>query len=156
MRALGTQGYIHVGGCQNYRPLLGSLNIRCRIILRTQKGTIILTTSHVHMNMRYLHVRSSLCVLSIYPSIYLSIYLPIHLHISLPHYIYIYIYTLCIFKSLRLRPPTPEAYGKTADFGTLCIPGSSQRRDPSAALLSSSDRSRLAALNVMLTPCPVP
>ena len=52
------------------------------------------------------------------------------------------------FKSLRLRPPTPEAYGKTADFGTLCIPGSSQRRDPSAALLSSSDRSRLAALNV--------
>ena len=61
-----------------------------------------------------------------------------------------------LFKSLRLRPPTPEAYGKTADFGTLCIPGSSQRRDPSAALLSSSDRSRLAALNVMLTPCPVP
>ena len=60
-------------------------------------------------------------------------------------------------KSLRLRPPTPEAYGKTADFGTLCIPGgSSQRLDPSAALLSSSDRSRLAALNVMLTPCPVP
>ena len=60
------------------------------------------------------------------------------------------------FKSLRLRPPTPEAYGKTADSGTLCIPGSSQRLDPSAALLSSSDRSRLAALNVMLTPCPVP
>ena len=60
------------------------------------------------------------------------------------------------FKSLRLRPPTPEAYGKTADFGTLCIPGSSQRLDPSAALLSSSDRSRLAALNIMLTPCPVP
>ena len=57
-----------------------------------------------------------------------------------------------IFKSLRLRPPTPEAYGKTADVGTLCIPGSSQRRDPSAALLSSSDRSQLAALNVMLTP----
>ena len=65
---------------------------------------------------------------------------------------------LCLlqFKSLRLRPSTPEAYGKTADFGTLCIPGSSQRLDPSAALLSSSDRSRLAALNVMLTPCPVP
>ena len=61
-----------------------------------------------------------------------------------------------IFKSLQLRPPTPEAYGKTADFGTLCIRGSSQRLDPSAALLSSSDRSRLAALNVMLTPCPVP
>ena len=67
----------------------------------------------------------------------------------------VFIYLNFIFKSLRLRPPTPEAYGKTADFGTLCIPGSSQRLDPSAALLSSSDRSRLAALNVMLTPCPV-
>ena len=66
------------------------------------------------------------------------------------------VFTVFLFiKSLRLRPPTPEAYGKTADFGTLCIPGSSQRLDPSAALLSS-DRSRLAALHVMLTPCPVP
>ena len=63
---------------------------------------------------------------------------------------------IVLIKSLRLRPPTPEAYGKTADFGTLCIPGSSQRLDPSAALLSSSDRSRLAALSVLLTPCPVP
>ena len=68
----------------------------------------------------------------------------------------IFVFTKRRFKSLRLRPPTPEAYGKTADFGTLCIPGSSQRLDPSAALLSSSDRSRLAALNIMLTPCPVP
>ena len=69
---------------------------------------------------------------------------------------YTILYYTILFKSLRLRPPTPEAYGKTAYFGTLCIPGSSHRRDPSAALLSSSDRSRLAALNVMLTPCPVP
>ena len=36
-----------VGSCQNYGPFLGALNIRCRIILRTQKGTIILTTTHV-------------------------------------------------------------------------------------------------------------
>ena len=35
-----------------------------------------------------------------------------------------------IFKSLRLRPPTPEAYGKTADFGTLCIPGSDETPAP--------------------------
>ena len=49
----------------------------------------------------------------------------------------IQIKAILLFKSLRLRPPTPEAYGKTADFGTLCIPGSSQRLDPSAALLSS-------------------
>ena len=34
------------GGCQNYGPFLGTLNIRCRIIIGTQKGTIILTTTH--------------------------------------------------------------------------------------------------------------
>ena len=86
------------------------------------------------------------------PHIYVYIYIYLYTCI----YVYIHVFLLCLFKSLRLRPPTPEAYGKTADVGTLCIPGSSQRRDPSAALLSSSDRSRLAALNVMLTPCPVP
>ena len=36
-----------MGGCQNYGPLLGPLNTRCRILLRTQKGTIILTTTHM-------------------------------------------------------------------------------------------------------------
>ena len=41
----------HVGGCQNYGPFLGTIKNRCRIILRTQKGTIILTTTHVlHSN----------------------------------------------------------------------------------------------------------
>ena len=34
-------------GCQNYGPFLGTLNIRCRIIIGTQKGTIILTTNHI-------------------------------------------------------------------------------------------------------------
>ena len=29
---------LHVGGCQNYGPLLGPLNTRCHIILRTPKG----------------------------------------------------------------------------------------------------------------------
>ena len=38
---------IEVGGCQNYGPFLGTLNIRCRIITGTQKGTIILTTTQV-------------------------------------------------------------------------------------------------------------
>ena len=37
----------HVGGCQNYGPVLGTVNIRCRIILRTQKRDLILTTTHV-------------------------------------------------------------------------------------------------------------
>ena len=32
----------HMGGGQNCGPLLGPLNTRCRIILRTQRGTIIL------------------------------------------------------------------------------------------------------------------
>ena len=36
-----------MGGCQNHGPLLGPLNTRCRNIIRTQKGTIILTTTHV-------------------------------------------------------------------------------------------------------------
>ena len=36
-----------MGGCQNYGPFLGTLNIRCHTILGTQKGTIILTTTHI-------------------------------------------------------------------------------------------------------------
>ena len=35
-----------MGGCQNYGPFWGTLNIWCRIIIGTQKGTIILTTTH--------------------------------------------------------------------------------------------------------------
>ena len=37
----------HMGGCQNYGPFLGTLNIRGRIIVGIQKGTIILTTNHI-------------------------------------------------------------------------------------------------------------
>ena len=36
-----------MGGCQRYDPFLGTLNIRGRIIIGTQKGTIILTTTHI-------------------------------------------------------------------------------------------------------------
>ena len=36
-----------MGSCQYYGPFLGTLNNRCRIILGTQKGTIILTTTHI-------------------------------------------------------------------------------------------------------------
>ena len=38
----------HLGGCQNYGPFLGPLKNRCRIIIGTQKGTIILTATHVN------------------------------------------------------------------------------------------------------------
>ena len=37
----------HMGGCQNYGPFLGPLDTRCRIILRTQEGIIVLTTTHM-------------------------------------------------------------------------------------------------------------
>ena len=36
-----------MGGCQNDGPFLGILNIRGRIIIGTQKGTIILTTNYI-------------------------------------------------------------------------------------------------------------
>ena len=39
----------HMGGCQNYDPFWGTLNIRCRIIIGIQKGTIILTTTHMNV-----------------------------------------------------------------------------------------------------------
>ena len=37
----------HLGGYQNYDPFLGTLNIRCRIIIGIQKGTIILSYAHL-------------------------------------------------------------------------------------------------------------
>ena len=40
--------YIYMGGCQNYGPFWGTLNNRSRIIIGTQKGTIILTTTHMY------------------------------------------------------------------------------------------------------------
>ena len=36
-----------MGGCQKCGPFLGTLNIRGRIIIGIQKGTIILTTTHM-------------------------------------------------------------------------------------------------------------
>ena len=40
-------GDSQMGGCQSYGPLLGTLNIRGRIMIGTQKGTIILTTTQM-------------------------------------------------------------------------------------------------------------
>ena len=36
-----------MSGCQKYGSFLGTLNIRCRSIIGIQKGTIILTTTHM-------------------------------------------------------------------------------------------------------------
>ena len=38
----------HMCGCQNYGPFLGTLNNRCRILIGTQKGNVILTTTHMY------------------------------------------------------------------------------------------------------------
>ena len=39
---------LYLGGCQNHGLFLGPLDTRCCIILRTEKGTIILATTHLH------------------------------------------------------------------------------------------------------------
>ena len=45
--SVGARAIIHMGGCQNYGPLLGHPNTRCRIMIRSPKGTIIFTTTHI-------------------------------------------------------------------------------------------------------------
>ena len=45
-RLRGTPG-IYMDGCQNCGPSSGTLNVRCHIIIGIQKGTIILTTTHM-------------------------------------------------------------------------------------------------------------
>ena len=45
-----------MGGCQNDGPLLGPLNTRCRVILGTQNGTMILTTTHMYVH-AYVYVQ---------------------------------------------------------------------------------------------------
>ena len=53
---------VHMGGCQNYGAFLSTLNIRCRNILGTQKGTIILTTTHIcNVNLK-LHLCMPFCL----------------------------------------------------------------------------------------------
>ena len=44
---------ICMSGCQIYGPLLGPRNTRCRNVLRTPKGTMILTTAHIYA---YIHI----------------------------------------------------------------------------------------------------
>ena len=55
MPSWGNDTGLYVGGCQNYDPVLGPLNTRCRIIPRTQKGTIILITTHVVVSKKVDH-----------------------------------------------------------------------------------------------------
>ena len=43
----GSRALLYMGGCQNYGPFLVTLNNRCRTIIGTQKGTLILTTTQM-------------------------------------------------------------------------------------------------------------
>ena len=50
----GTRGWglrccRYMDSCQNRGPFLGTLHNRCRNILGTPKGTIILTTTHIKL-----------------------------------------------------------------------------------------------------------
>ena len=64
-----------MGGCQNYDPFLGALNIRCRIIMGIQKGTIILTTTLLPYNPYITHY-NSFHFLFHYPPYNPNIYFP--------------------------------------------------------------------------------
>ena len=55
-----------MGGCQNYGPFLGTLNIRGRTII----GTIILTTTHIYL---YIYMYTHTCVY-IYICIHICMY----------------------------------------------------------------------------------
>ena len=46
---------IYMGGCQKYGPFLGTLNIRGRIIIGIQQGIIILTTTHIYVEI-YIYI----------------------------------------------------------------------------------------------------
>ena len=70
-------------------PFWGTLNNRCRIILGTQKGTIILTTTYIHACMHacmytrthtytHTHTHAHTCILQTFT--YMYIYLPVHIH----------------------------------------------------------------------------
>ena len=62
-RGGGYHIYIYVGVCQNYGPFLGTLNIRCRIIIGIPKGTTILTTTHICIYI-YIYIYIYVCVYS--------------------------------------------------------------------------------------------
>ena len=94
-----------MGSCQNYGPCLGTLNTRCRTIVRTQKGTLILTTTHMGMlridickhtqSHAYvcIYISIIICDMCIYIYIYIYIYTYIQTFIHTYMYIYIYIET---------------------------------------------------------------
>ena len=68
---------------------MGTLHIRCRIIIRTPKGTLILTTT-------YMHVGKICSIGALYRSIYLLLYIiyiythmDVHVYVSTDESIYV-------------------------------------------------------------------
>ena len=51
----------HKGGCQNYDPFLGALNLSCRIMVGIQKRTIILATTRKELLRKSRKVQGPLC-----------------------------------------------------------------------------------------------
>ena len=62
----------YMGGCQHYGPFLGTLKSRCRIIIGTQKRTIILRAAHVPQNPKTLYNRKYVAHLGISPPLSLK------------------------------------------------------------------------------------
>ena len=65
--AFGGELRIHMGGSQNYGPFLGTLNIRCRIIIGIHKATIILTTTHMYIRIAYQTLQRALRLVGLNP-----------------------------------------------------------------------------------------
>ena len=70
-----------MGSCQNYGPFLGTLNNRCRTIIGTQQGTIILTTTQIARTLK----PSSLGVSSPKPYLCTSLKAGICIHFTPGH-----------------------------------------------------------------------
>ena len=52
--------YVQLGGCQNYDPFWGTLDLRCRSIIGIKKGAIILTITQLKFQLKLSQERSSL------------------------------------------------------------------------------------------------
>ena len=69
--------YLYMGGCQNCGPLLGPLNIRCRIILRSQKR------DHSFDNHPYVrvNVHTHMCICSFDMYLYMYMFMYVYMYV---------------------------------------------------------------------------
>ena len=78
-----------MGSCQNYGPFLGTLHNRCRIMIGSQKGTIILTSTHIY------HILYSISYYLLYGTrLYYILLFCIYTKLYLPYTIYYRLYTI--------------------------------------------------------------